>query len=174
MAVTDAFEILVASFHSLSFLFFSCLFWAATDIAVGVWFLLAYILVVSTNYEPISSALLFPIGYFHCLLFRYSTAAAEAQQRPAGGEEYTWQAFGSSPGVGGGDVAITCLSSAGPRRVAVAGSGGKLEVWDVEAACSGMSERRERGGGGAFGPGERGAGLVHRLVSCCCCCCSWR
>lgn len=53
----------------------------------------------------------------------------------------------------------------------MAGSGGKLEVWDVEEACRGGGGRGERGGGGggggdgAFGPGERGAGLVHRLVS---------
>lgn len=70
-----------------------------------------------------------------------------------GDEECTWRVLRGS----GGDVAITCLASAGPRRVAVGGSGGKLEVWDVEAVCA--------GGAGASGDGEASAGLVQRLVS---------
>ncbi|CAN0496056.1 unnamed protein product, partial [Ectocarpus sp. 12 AP-2014] len=61
-----------------------------------------------------------------------------------GDEEVTWRVFRGGGGGGGGgggsgdnggdsrDVAITCLASAGPCRVAVAGSGGKLEIWDVE------------------------------------------
>lgn len=60
---------------------------------------------------------------------------------------------------GGGDVAITCLVRAGPRNVAVGGSGGKLEIWDVEAVCTGGAGVSGGGGGGGGM-----AGLVHRLV----------
>lgn len=70
-----------------------------------------------------------------------------------GDEECTWRVFRGSGGGDGDDVVITCLASAGPGKVAVGGSGGNLEIWDVEAVCS--------GGGG----GEAFAGLVHRLVS---------
>lgn len=89
-----------------------------------------------------------------------------------GEEEFTWRVFRGGGGSGSGgdsrDVAITCLASAGPCRVAVAGSGGKLEIWDVEAACAGQGGG---GGGEGFGAGQPGAatgaapGLVRRLVS---------
>lgn len=72
--------------------------------------------------------------------------------------ECTWQAFGGSR-----DVAITCLAAAGSRRVAIGGSGGKLEVWDVEVVYGGGGIGEAFGVGGA-GVGGR-AGLVHRLVS---------
>lgn len=65
-----------------------------------------------------------------------------------GDEECTWQAF-----EGGGGVSMTCLASAGSRRVAVGGTGGCMEIWDVEMAC-----------GGGLGAGGGRAGLVHRLV----------
>ncbi|CAN0045248.1 unnamed protein product, partial [Ectocarpus sp. 8 AP-2014] len=87
-----------------------------------------------------------------------------------GDKEVTWRVFRGGGGGGGGgnggdsrDVAITCLASAGPCRVAVAGSGGKLEIWDVEAACAGQGGGG--GGGEGFGAGQpgAGAGLVRRL-----------
>lgn len=60
----------------------------------------------------------------------------------------------------GDDVAITCLASVGPRKVAVGGNGGKLEIWDVEAVCAGGA-----GGASGGGGGEASTGLVRRLVS---------
>lgn len=65
-----------------------------------------------------------------------------------GDEECTWQVF-----EGGGNVSITCLATAGSRGVAVGGTGGCLEIWDVEMACS-----------GGLGAGGGRPGLVHRLV----------
>eukprot|EP00903_Cladosiphon_okamuranus_P011112 g10488.t1 len=70
-----------------------------------------------------------------------------------GDEECTWGVLRGS----GDGVAITCLASAGPRKVAVGGSGGKLEIWDVEAVCAGGA------GCAGVGGGEASAGLVHRL-----------
>lgn len=81
-----------------------------------------------------------------------------------GNEKRTWRAFRGSS-----DVKITSLASAGPTRVAVAGSGGKLEIWDVETACEAGSGRGSGGSiGGGFGNGKSrkrsNVGLVHRLV----------
>lgn len=74
---------------------------------------------------------------------------ADGAQRPVD-EEFSWLAFGGSD-----DVSITSLATAGSRSIAVGGSGGKLEIWDVEAVFR---------DGGRTRKGAR-AGLVRRLVS---------
>lgn len=85
-------------------------------------------------------------------------------------EEFTWQAFsGNNGGNSTGDrVAITCLASAGPNRVAVGGTGGKIEIWDVKAMVASRRGRRAANVE-AFGVGEAGmrvrGGLLHKLVS---------
>lgn len=98
-----------------------------------------------------NSVLLPNLACAHLYWLGFSSILSAGMQGLVGDEEFTWRVLRGS----GGDVAITCLASAGPRKVAVGGSGGKLEVWDVEAVCAGA------GGGG----GEASAGLVHRLVS---------
>lgn len=75
---------------------------------------------------------------------------SDGAQRPVDDEEFSWLAFGGSD-----DVSITSLATAGSQSIAVGGSGGKLEIWDMEAVSR---------DGGRTQKGAR-AGLVRRLVS---------
>lgn len=84
------------------------------------------------------------------LALSHAAAVAAGTQRLVDDEEFSWLAFGGSD-----DVSITSLATAGSRSVAVGGSGGKLEIWDVEAVFREVGRTRK---------GAR-AGLVRRLVS---------
>lgn len=92
---------------------------------------------------------------------------------------FSWQAFGGGGGYATADntAIVTCVAAAGPRRVAIAGTGSRLEIWDIEMVeAAAQTSGRAVGDSGGVKPGSGApracgiggasvVGLVHCLAS---------